>query len=98
MRLKSFIGDGENFVVDALINFQPVERFENRRDTAESRGSRNSTSSRVENELKTIKLTTRKIKKKGVAVINLRMNERCGNSMSRSIVKRTSDSSKVTNS
>ena len=45
MGLKSFIGDGENFVVDALINFQPVERFENRRDMAEYRGSRNSTSS-----------------------------------------------------
>ena len=98
MRLKSFIGDGENFVVDALINFQPVERFENRRDMAESRGSRNSTSSRVENELNMIKLTTRKIKKKRVAVINLRMNKRCGNSLSSSIVKRTSDSSKVTNS
>ena len=98
MRLKSFIGDGENFVVDALINFQPVERFENRRDMAESRGSRNSTSSRVENELETIKLTTRKIEKKGVAVINLRMNKSCGNSLSCSIVKRTSDSSKVTNS
>ena len=47
MRLKSFIGDGENFVVNALINFKPVERFENRRDMAKSRGSRNSTSSRV---------------------------------------------------
>ena len=98
MRLKSFIGDGENFVVDALINFQPVERSENRINMAESRGSRNSTSSRVENELNTIKLTTRKIKKKEVAVINFRMNKRCSNGLSRSIVKRTSDSSKVTNS
>ena len=68
MRLESFIGDGENFVVDSLINFKPVERIENRRDMAESRGSRNSTSSRVDNELKTIKLTTRKIKKHRVAV------------------------------
>ena len=76
--MKSFISDGENFVVDSSINFKPVERFENRRDMAEPRGSRNSTSSRVENELKTIKLTTRKIEKKGVAVINLRMNKRCG--------------------
>ena len=74
MRLKTFIGDGENFVVDSLINFKSVERFENRRDTAESRGSRNSTSSGVQNELNTIKLTTRKIKKKGIAVINLRTN------------------------
>ena len=64
MRLKSIIGDGENFAVDLLINFKPVERYENRRDMAESRGSRNSTSSRVENELKTIKLTTGKIEKK----------------------------------
>ena len=74
--MKSFIGNERNFVVHALINFKPVERFENRRDMAESRGSRNSTSSRVENELKTIKLTTRKVKKKGVAVINLRRNKR----------------------
>ena len=84
--------------MDALINFQPVERFENRRDMAESRSSRNSTNSRVENELNTIKLITRKIKKKGVTVINLRMNKRCSNGLSSSIVKRTSDSSKVTNS
>ena len=48
--MKSFIGDGASFVVDAWINFKPVERFENRRDMAESRGSRNSTSSRVEND------------------------------------------------
>ena len=64
MRLKSFIGDRENYVVDSSINFKPMERFENRRDMAESRGSRNSTRSRAQNELKTIKLTMRKIKKK----------------------------------
>ena len=96
MRLESFVGDGEIFVVNALINFKPVERFEKMRDVAEFRGFRNSTSSRVENELKTIKLYTRKIKKKGVAVIKLRMNKGCSNGLSCCIVKHTSDSSKVT--
>jgi len=30
--LKSFIGVEENFVMDALINFKPVEKFEKRQD------------------------------------------------------------------
>jgi len=48
----------------------------------ESRSFRNSTSSRVENQLNTIKLRTRKIEKERVAVVYLRMNERCSDSFS----------------
>ena len=46
----------------------------------EPRSFRNSTSSRVENQLKTIKLTTRKIGKERVAIVYLGMNERCSDS------------------
>lgn len=64
---------------------------------AESRGFRNSTSSRVENELKTIKLRARKVKKKRVTIINLRMNKRSSNSFGSSVVKSMSDFAKVAN-
>ena len=43
---------------------------------SEPRSFRYSTSSRVENQLKTIRLTTRKIEKERVAIVNFRMNER----------------------
>jgi len=46
----------------------------------ESRRFRNSTSSKVENQLKTIKLRTRKIEKERVAIVYLGMNERCSDS------------------
>jgi hypothetical protein len=61
-----------------------------------SRTSRNSTSSRVENQLKTIKLSAREVKKKRVAIVDFRMNERRCNSLSRIIVKSISDSAKIT--
>jgi len=48
----------------------------------ESRSFRNSTSSRVENQLKTSKLRMRKIEKERVAVVYLGMNERCSDSFS----------------
>jgi len=63
----------------------------------ESRSFRNSTSSRVENQLKTIKLRTRKIEKQRVAIVYLGMNERCSDNFSCSRIERTSDSTKVTN-
>jgi len=43
----------------------------------ESRRSRNNTSGRVENQLKTIKLRARKVEKERVAIVYLGMNERC---------------------
>lgn len=87
-----------NFVVDALIDFKPAYRFENWRDMVESTGSRDSSSGRVENKLKMIKLRSREIKRKRVIVILPSINQRCSNSLSSSIGKSSSDSSKITTS
>ena len=63
----------------------------------EMRSSRNSTSSRVENQLRTIKLRARKVEKERVAIVYLGMNERCSYSFSCSKIEGISDSTKVTN-
>ena len=63
----------------------------------EFRSLRSSASGRVKNELKTIKLSARKVKKEGVAIVNLGMNKRRSNSLSISIVKSISDSAKISN-
>jgi len=62
----------------------------------EARGFRNGSSSRVENKLKAIKLTARKIEKERVAVVNLGMNERRGDGLSSRMIKSVPDSTKVT--
>ena len=36
-RLKSFVGDGYNFIFDTLLNFEPVKRLKKRSDMAEFR-------------------------------------------------------------
>ena len=64
---------------------------------SEFRSFRNSASGRVKNELKTIKLSARNVKKEGVAIVNLGMNKRRSNSLSSSIVKSISDSAKISN-
>jgi len=63
----------------------------------EVRGFRNSSSCRVENKLKAIKLAARKIEKERVAVVNLGVNERLGDGLSSGIVESVPDSTKVTN-
>ena len=55
---------------------------------------RNSTSSRVDNQLKTIEMTARKIEKERVY---LGINERCSDSFSCSEIESISDTTKVTN-
>ena len=52
-------------------------------------------SGRVKNDVKTIQLRARKVKKKGVAIVNFGTNKRRSNSLSSSIVKSTSDSAKI---
>ena len=64
----------------------------------EPRSFRNSTRSRVENQLKTIELTARKIEEERVAIVYLGMNERCSDSFSCNGIESTSDTTKVTNS
>jgi len=64
---------------------------------AVARGFRNSSSCRVENNLKAIKLTARKIKKERVTVVNLGTNERRSDGLSSGIVESVPDSAKVAN-
>jgi len=94
-KLKCFVGNWDNFVVNALINFEPMSWFENMWNTGESRSFRNSTSSRVENQLKTIKLSEEGWER--VAIVYLVLNERCSDSFSWSTIKSISDSTKVMN-
>jgi len=63
----------------------------------ESRSSRNSTSGRVENQLKTIELRARKIQKERITVVYLGMNERGNNSLSSVRVEGISDSTMLMN-
>jgi len=64
---------------------------------AEVRGFRNSSSCGVENKLKAIKLTARKIEKERVTVDDLGMNERHSDGLSSGLVESVPDSTKVTN-
>jgi hypothetical protein len=54
-----------------LINFEPVKAFYSRRDVREFWFSSNSTSSSIENELKTTELIGRKIKKVTVETVQV---------------------------
>ena len=63
----------------------------------EIRSSRNGTSGRVKNELKTIQMSARMVKKERVAIVNLGMNKRSSRSLSSSIVESISDSAKISN-
>jgi len=65
---------------------------------AVARGFRNSSSCRVDNKLKAIKLTARiKIEKERVTVVDLGMNERRSDGLSKGIVESVQDSTKDTN-
>jgi len=64
---------------------------------AEARDFRNSSICAVENKLKAIKLTARKIEKERVTVVDLRMNKRRSDGLSRRIVESVPDSTKVAN-
>jgi len=64
---------------------------------AVARSFRNSSSCGVENKLKAIKLTARKIEKERVTVVDLGMNERRCEGLSRGIVESIPDSTKVAN-
>jgi len=54
-----FICERENLVFDSLIYLEPVERFKNRSNVMKFRSSSDSTSSRVKDKLKTIRLCSR---------------------------------------
>jgi len=56
---ERFICERENLVFDSLIYLEPVERFKNRNKVMKFRCSGDSTSSRVKDKLKTIRLCSR---------------------------------------
>ena len=61
---ERFVSERENLVLNSLIYSKPVKRFENRSDMMEFRSSSDGTSSRIENKLKTINLSSWKVKQK----------------------------------
>lgn len=77
---ERFVSERENLVLNSLVYCKPVKRFENRSDMMKFRSSSDGTGSRIENKLKAINLSSWKIKQKRVAIIDLRVNERSGNS------------------
>jgi len=56
---ERFICEKENFVFDSHIFLEPVERFKNRSNVMKFRSFDDSTSSRVKDKLKTIRLCSR---------------------------------------
>jgi len=56
---ERFICDRENFVFDSLIYLETVERFKNMSNVMKFRSFGDSTSSRVKDKLKTIRLCSR---------------------------------------
>ena len=74
--MKSFVSDRNDFVLDSLLYFEPVKGLQNRRNMMKFRSSGDSTSSSIENKLKTICLCTGEIKKKRITIVEFRMNKR----------------------
>ena len=55
------ICERENIVMNSLIYFEPVKRFQNRSDVMKFRSFGDGTSSRIKHKLKTISLSSREI-------------------------------------
>ena len=47
LSLKSFVSERDDFVIDMLVDFEPKERFENKKDMMEPVCSRGGTSCRI---------------------------------------------------
>jgi len=56
---ERFICERENLVFDSLIYLEPVERFKSRSNVMKFRSFGDTTSSRVKDKLKTIRLCSR---------------------------------------
>jgi len=52
---KSFTGKRKKFILNAIVDFKPMQRFENRGDVTEFGSLNHSTGKRVLNNLKTIR-------------------------------------------
>jgi len=70
--LKNFVGYRSNFILDTLLNFEPVKGFKNWSDVSKFGSFRDSSSSGIKNELETTELRLRMVKKEGVAVASLK--------------------------
>ena len=73
--MKCFMSNRTDFVFNTLSNFEPVQGFKDRCDVREFGSRDNSTSERILNALKAIKLIFRKVVVERVAVIKFRMHE-----------------------
>jgi len=65
---ERFICERENRVFDSLTYLEPVERFKNRSNVMKFRSFGDSTSSRVQDKLKTIRLCSRWIERRGTII------------------------------
>lgn len=77
-RQFTLVGYRDNFVFDALINFQPVKGFKNKSNMLKIWGF-DGRSNRIQNELWTIKLICRKIEENRITVVKFRINWNSGN-------------------
>ena len=66
--MERLVCERENFVLNSLIYFEPVKRFENRSDMMKFRSFGDGTCSLIEDELKAISLSCRKIELNRVAI------------------------------
>ena len=71
--IEKFEGEIENFILNTLINFKPVKRFENRSGVSEFRSFNNGTSKGVLDLLETMYLRPRKIVVQRVTVVKCGM-------------------------
>jgi hypothetical protein len=72
--------------VNALSDFKPVQRFQNRSYVITFWSICDSATSGVKNKLKTIKLICGKVEKNGVTIVQLRMDESGSNIASSGLV------------
>ena len=93
--LEEGVGNGAEFVVDALRNLEPVEGTEVRSDVMMVWDFANDTGEIVLDVLKAGYLIGRKVEVEGVAVVKFRMYERSGNGFGGVEVEGRADTPKV---
>jgi len=77
---ERFVSERQNLVLNSLIYCKPVKRFKNRSDVMKFWSTSDGTGCRIKNKLKTVSLSSWKIKQKRVAIVDFGVNERSGNS------------------
>lgn len=95
--MKCIVCEREDFVLNSLIEFKPVKRFENRSDVVEFGSFGDSSCSGIKNQLKTVGLSSRKVEQKRITVVQFRVNEGSSNSTSCSKINGISNASQISN-